>query len=496
MELQFETRKIRCMTCILSQVQDQELTQELDLPEGTGETARILGVWGQVLLRGKQWGRDTVQGAGGVQVRVLVCPEEGGIRTIESWIPFRMDWEIPGDSPEGILRLRGLLRYADARPVSAGKVLVRCGVALQVQAWVPAEMEVPEPRGELPGVELLRSRWPVLLPREAGEKAFDMEEELNLPSSAPRIGSILHIGLEPVVAEQKVLGNRLVFRGTGKLHLIYLCPEGKIRSWDCELPFSQYTDLQESHSTEARGQVTAAVTRLETEGMEDGRLQLRCALTGQYLVDDPEVLETLEDAYALHRTLEMERRHLELPGVLESRREVIRGEQTLPLSAREIVEVTLWEDFPRLRWEGETLKLQENIRAQVLWQDEQGKLQMTLQRMEGEEILAAHPNARVMGQPGVLHCRESLGGDSLSISWELPVDLRFTGGHGLDAVTAVKPGSHQVPDPARPSLVLRRAEGRLWDLARDAGSTVDAIRQANGLTGEPEPGKMLLIPVM
>ena len=242
--------------------------------------------------------------------------------------------------------------------------------------------------------------------------------------------------------------------------------------------------------------MTAAVPRLETEGMEDGRLQLRCALTGQYLVDDPEVLETVEDAYALHRTLEPERRHLELPGVMESRREVIRGAQTLPLSAREIVEVTLWEDFPRLRREGETLKLQENIRAQVLWQDEQGKLQMTLQRMEGEQTLAAHPNARVMGQPGALHCRESLGGDSLSISWELPVDLRFTGGHGLDAVTAVKPGAHQAPAPARPSLVLRRAEGRLWDLARDAGSTVDAIRQANALTGEPEPGKMLLIPVM
>ena len=496
MELQFETGTIRCRKCILCQVQDQELTQELDLPEGMGETARILGVWGQVLLRGKQWSRDSVQGAGGIQVRVLVCPEEGQLRTLESWIPFRMDWEIPEDCPEGILTLQGRLRYADARPVSAGKVMVRCGAALQVQAWVPVEAEVPVPKGELAGVELLRSRWPVLLPREAGEKTFDMEEALTLPSSVPQIARILHAALEPAVTEQKVLGNRLVFRGAGTLQLIYLCPEGKLCGWDCELPFSQYLDLEGSHSPEARGQVTVAVTRLETELTQEGRVQLRCGLTGQYLVDDMEVLETVEDAYALHRTLETERRHLELPGVLESRREVLRGEQTLPLDAREIVDVTLWEDFPRLRREGEDLKLQGSIRAQVLWQDEQGKLQMTSHRLEGEGTLAAHPSAEVMLRPGVLLSRQDPEGGGLRIRWELPVDLRFSGGRGMDAVTAVKPGAPRMPDPGRPSLVLRRAEGRLWDLARDAGSTVEAIRQANALTGEPEPGKMLLIPVM
>jgi hypothetical protein len=43
---------------------------------------------------------------------------------------------------------------------------------------------------------------------------------------------------------------------------------------------------------------------------------------------------------------------------------------------------------------------------------------------------------------------------------------------------------------------LRRAgdEG-LWAIAKDYGSTVQAIREANQLTEEPENGQMLLIPI-
>ena len=64
-------------------------------------------------------------------------------------------------------------------------------------------------------------------------------------------------------------------------------------------------------------------------------------------------------------------------------------------------------------------------------------------------------------------------------------------------VTELEIGERKQPDPGRPSLILQRAGGeRLWQIARSCGSTVAAIQEANGLTGEPEPQRMLLIPVL
>lgn len=37
--------------------------------------------------------------------------------------------------------------------------------------------------------------------------------------------------------------------------------------------------------------------------------------------------------------------------------------------------------------------------------------------------------------------------------------------------------------------------GGLWDVAKQCGSTVDAIRKANRLTEEAQEGQLLLIPI-
>ena len=64
-------------------------------------------------------------------------------------------------------------------------------------------------------------------------------------------------------------------------------------------------------------------------------------------------------------------------------------------------------------------------------------------------------------------------------------------------VMGLELGEEQARDPDRPSIILRRSDGtRLWDIAKKAGSTVEAIRKANSLEGEPAPGQMLLIPVI
>ena len=69
-------------------------------------------------------------------------------------------------------------------------------------------------------------------------------------------------------------------------------------------------------------------------------------------------------------------------------------------------------------------------------------------------------------------------------------------GRELLSEPAAELGEEREPDGNRPSLILRRAGNqRLWDIAKESGSTMDAIRKANHLQEEPAPGQMLLIPV-
>ena len=78
MELQFHKNVFPCLQRVCREVQNQEQTQEVRLTDGMPDIGSVLGAWGQVLMRGKEWRGGGMNMSGGVMVWVLYAPEDGG----------------------------------------------------------------------------------------------------------------------------------------------------------------------------------------------------------------------------------------------------------------------------------------------------------------------------------------------------------------------------------------------------------------------------------
>jgi len=273
MELQFQTNKIPCLRQIKEESQTQEQTQELRLPDGMPDVGRVLCAWGQVVIRGKEWRGDEIGVSSGVMAWVLYAPEDGSqAQCVECWIPMSMRWDIPDTGVDGTILCQGLLRSVDARTLSSRKLMVRATVCMTVQAYVPYEALTYTPKQLSEDIQLHQKTYPICLAREAGEKAFIIDEELTLPTSAQMLEKLVRCSLRPEVTEQKVLGDKAVFRGNTALHILYRTPEGAMASWDFDIPFSQYTELQQEYGHLAQVQILPLVTSMEIEPSEQGRL--------------------------------------------------------------------------------------------------------------------------------------------------------------------------------------------------------------------------------
>ena len=271
MELQFNKSLCSCLKTLTRQVQNQEQTHELRLPDGMPDIGSVLGAWGQVILRSKEWHTGSMNMAGGVMAWVLYMPEEESKpQCVEVWIPFQMKWEIPDTDRDGVMQTQCLLRSIDARMTSARKIMVRAGIGALAQAFQQDEFVQYTPPQLPDDVQLLWKKYPICMPKEAGEKAFSLEEELSLPASCPKIQKILRYSLTPDIVEDKIVSGRLVFRGNAKLHLQYWAEDGSICSWDFEVPFSQYTDLDDTYDDGATVEIMPVVTGLELELGEEG----------------------------------------------------------------------------------------------------------------------------------------------------------------------------------------------------------------------------------
>jgi len=479
----------------MRQVQTQEQTQEVRLPEGMPDIGRVVSAWGQVVLRGKEWQSERVGVSGGVMTWVLYVPEDEGIpQSIAAWIPFQMKWEIPQSRYDGTVLAEPYLRSVDARSLSARKLMVRVNLGICAEAVVPSEAEVYDP-GQLPDdIRLLKKVYPMCVPMEAGEKAFGIEETFSVGSVLPE--QIVRCELRPQLTEWKLMTDKLVFRGAAALHVLYRGEDGQLHIWDQEVPFSQYADLDKEYDEGCKIRMVCIVTNLELDILPEKQLSLKAGIAGQYCVNAQAMVQIVADACSPERTVNAETAQLALPSVLEEQNKVIRVEQTVDNDGLSVTDLAFYPDYPQKMTTADRVQIQMPGAFSLLYKDEDGAYQSTNAYWEENLDMEASPDAEVWASVQPVGIPQAAGGSGILMQADMACNLQTMSGQGLPMVTGLELGEQKNPDPARPSLVLRRAGADdLWQIAKETGSTVELIQSANKLTGEPDPKQMLLIPI-
>ena len=500
MQVQFTKKAFKNLHCILSQIQSVEESQQLRIPEPMADVGRILGTWGQILLRSKEWRDGYICISGGVMVWAMYIPEgePQTPQTVQAWLPFQMKWELPYTQTDGKIRVLPLLDNVDARSTSARKMVVRASVSILAEAYLEEEIEIFTSDERPADLCMLEKTYPMLLSRECGEKIFEMEEDLTLPQSAPPIGEVLRYSFHPELIDQKVLSGKVVFRGSGLLHILYRSEDGELCTWDFEIPFAQYDQLDYEYEQEAKCRVLPVVTGLELDQRSDGELRLKAGISGQYLIYDITELTVAEDAYWIHGDVNNTSQGLSIPSVLDMKQQTVPVEQRVPVHAARILDTAFYPGCSRSRNHSDGAVLDLSGSFCMIYEDENGKLQGKTQRWQGEYSIPAASNVQMQtdlqlsGTP-----RANVASGEAVLRSNLYIDTISTAQNQFLMITNVEMGERRMPDPNRPSLILQRmGNGTLWNLAKENGTTVERIKAANHLDDTAEPGRMLLIPLL
>lgn len=494
MELEFQKTPLEYMNCVVSQVLSSEQTQEIRLGEGMPDVGRVIGAWGQCVLRSKEWYRDSFGCSAGMMIWVLYAPEdESQPQVISSWIPFQMRWDLPPETREGQMVISCLPRFVDARSVSPRKIMVRASMAAMGEGFVRQTADVYAPSGDPGQLQLRRRQIPVRVLKEAGEKSFLIDEELAVPDSVGTPEKIIYCCWDSKLADSRVIGDKMAFRGMGQLHIVFQTDSGQLHTWDFEMPFSQYAELDNTYGNDAQPDIRLEVTSLEPERMENGHIRLKCGLAAQYRISDMEHLGIVTDAYATGRETEVQMQEMTLTGLGEIQWDTVHGESALSAEANICVDARFLPDFPVIRrTAGETTAVYSGT-FQLLYYAEDGKLGTTSARWEGESQMNGQPGNAYPNSP---ETTAMPGSGKVQMRMEMPVAIHTLQTKEIPMVTKIQMGKEKTPDPDRPSLVIVRCGGDdLWDIARQYGTTVESIHQANGLEGSCAQGQMMLIPV-
>ena len=491
MEIQFQKNAISYLQTLLREQQKQEQTQQIRLSDAMPDIEHVIGCWGQVLIRGKEWRGGSLGISGGIIAWVLYQPEnEGAPCCVDTWIPFQMKWDVDETERDGVIEVCTSLCHIDARMLSDRKLMVRANVCAQMHAMVGADTMIYEP-ADLPGdVQVLQHTYPMMLPAEAGEKQFDIEQQLEIPPDGARVHQVVRFTALPTLTEYKIVADKLVLRGSAEIYVLYMDDMGKLNSNTWKLPFSQYTQLDGEYTSEADVSVCFALTQLELERLQPDSLNLKLGLTAQYIVSRMQNITVTEDMYSTQRDLKQSNGALTLPSVLQSKTQEVKVDLVAPDGRvidvsmhREPVQINKKDDLTEITLEG---------LYQILYEDAEGKVQNSSERWQKTvtETVSPDTDYHISLWQAELLVPGKMSGVMLQIHENV---VAMT---PMQMVMGAQLGDAVTRDPKRPSIILRRAGGdTLWDIAKSLGSTVEQIQKINAIQEEPDGEKMLLIPI-
>ena len=498
MELQFKSNTCRSLKPLVREVRNTELTQEVRLSDGMPDIGRVLTSWGQVILRSKEWQADQVTVSGGIMVWILYAPEDGTPpRCMDTWVPFQVKWETEHTDMEGPVHVHPLLRFVDSRSTSARKVMIRAGVAILGEAYVSTQSQVYSP-AEIPeDIQLLKNTYPIRIPKEAGEKTFLIDDELELPAGMVQPERLLAYTITPQIYEKRVADDKVILRGTGRIHIIYRCNEGNVHAADMEIPFSQFAQLENSYGADAMVDTALGVTSLELQQNEGMQLRIKCGIVTQYLITDRYLAEVMEDAYSPCRNLELKQEELNLTSILEQRTEQVQVQQKQAGNEGIVVDAVFLPDFPRQIRRGDQVTLDLSGQFQLLYYTADESLQGSTVRWESSMQIMSDPDTHMSFRVLPIGTVQAASGiEELNVNSQLKLEMQTYTQTSIPELSGLAMGEQAEPDPERPSLILCRMEDQtLWDIAKRCGSTVEEIRRMNQLRDHADSRQILLIPV-
>lgn len=505
MELEFDRDVIQGCEVLADGTVCQEETLESIVPDACPDILRIVAVCGQAALNGKQAKEGMAQASGTVRAVILYQPEAGGgLRRMEAALPFTAQLEAPGLTDRGTVQACVRLRGAEARALNPRKVLLRADLAVDLTAFQPKEQVccqgVLEP--EANGVQERITEGETYQLSAVQEKPFTFSDQVRLNGGPGEAAQLLACRAVPLCGECKLIGTKLIFKGTVELQLLMQEAGGGLTSYHESMPFSQVMEVPGvGESGDCRLAVELTQYSCEPSG-EDGRtLELTVDLLAQAQIWSRRPVAVLQDLYSTAFQTQVEREEQSLWQLLElsSRMQNVRELFETGTATRSVVDS--WASLGEIRRsrEGEELVLEGEVQVTVLYLDEEETPQVFQKTMGVACRLEAPAGALCrcrMVTPGEVFATPAAGG--VEVRFNLEFQCLVLEERKLTAVCGAALGEPRARGEGdQPSVVLRLAEQGegLWELAKCYGTTMEQILQANQLEeGSLPTGRMLLIP--
>lgn len=248
MDIKMECRRIPCREKLYSHAAEHVEEHDIIVPDHLPDVGEVIDCSSQVCIRRESIEQDAVVVEGEVVSTMLYTPEQGcGIRRLTGRKEFRHVFSARGIAQDGQVWVRARTVRSECRTINSRKLNWKVTISLCANVYGQKEICLPSgvEEGESPCIQVRRRPVSMYLLRDAGQREFEVEEDVEIPASRDPVAELLHTHVMLRQREVKLVRGKVILSGEAVLHFLYTSDEetGKVQSMEYALPFSQIIDV-------------------------------------------------------------------------------------------------------------------------------------------------------------------------------------------------------------------------------------------------------------
>lgn len=500
MELTFQSSPYSFLHCIMREVRYQEETAETIVPDSFPDISRIVDCFADVVLRGKECIEQSILITGGVKGGILYIPDGDDIpKALDIYIPFTMRVDDPAISPQSNVICSLRVRSVEARMINSRKSLLRVGIGCELIGYENDLDELYEFRDQDNKIQTKYQTYHLYLPMEMEEKSFSIHETLDF-NGHPDVSQIIKFRCELLPADQKIIGNKVVFKGSLLCKVLYVTQDHSLHLFQTVFPYSQYCELSNEYDDESLS-ISAIITDYDLDqfDIESAGMSIHVHVLAQCLVTGKKEIKILSDAYSIRGSFLPVWKDYKPFVLLDQNVTTQNLKKQAPHQSDYVIDSDVYWDYPVVVQSEGTRQIICPVSFHVLVEDNH-QLQSVVERTEVKQACNMAEKCKCI--PSLAPTGEfyvSTIHEGLEIRWGVKISADYYADHPLRTICGGSIDENKTEDLNGAVIIVRNipANTDLWDLAKQYHTTEQEIMIANHLDQDQVlEDTILLLPVL
>lgn len=491
--------------------QEQPVDLNISLPDYCPDIQRILKCQIYPRIGSRSVSGDRLMLEGGFTVKVFYLDPSGTrIRFCDSSDTFSTEIALKQAVENAQISAFPRVEYINCRATSPRRLDIHGAFSLCAKVTSQGRSEIVS---NIVGSDIEQLKRKIQVNNLVGfcQQQFSVDEILELGSGKPPADSIIRSDAFAVLQDFKVTSGKLMVKGEVCVKFLYdsTDEESVPETMEFTIPFSQMLDcagVTDDCLCDVRLEITGLEAQIKNDYSGDKTFfdtQIRLFVSAAAYQNSE--VTVVSDAYSRNYDLTIDSKQKTTDQLMELAGDTIVHQSTLSLENGSISKVIdVWNEMSNVAAEIQN--------GQIVFK---GKYSLCVLAMDGEnkpfyfERLLDFESSKACGSTGdALKCdaKVDVGGISFRMMGngiEAKTELRLTAEiynrRSIKAITAVtadetKPVKHD--NSAALCIYYAEAGENLWDIARDYRTSMDVIKQENGVSGDVMENRgMLLIPM-